>query len=82
MGEFTRKFLCWSKPFIESTFGFQAFGKQVQIGGCELDREDDEKFKININIPYIVEERWMKSAELVRLNHIFNEMTHIPSAVT
>ena len=74
IGEFTRRFLCWSKPFIESTFGFQAFGKQIQIGACEMDMEEDEKFKININIPYIVEDRWMKSADLVRLNHIFNEM--------
>jgi hypothetical protein len=77
LGELTRRFVCWSKPFIESTFGFQAFGKQVQIGACEMDMEEAEKFKININIPYIVEDRWMKSADLVRLNHIFNEMKYI-----
>lgn len=75
--EYTRRFLCWSKPFIETTFGFQAFGKTIQIGSCELEQEDDEKFKININIPYIVEDRWEKSGDLVRLNHIFHEMTNI-----
>lgn len=74
LGEFTRRFLCWSKPFIESTFKFQAFAKVVQIGACEIDQEDSEKFKININIPYIVEDRWVKSGELVRLNYIFREM--------
>lgn len=79
--EFSRKFLCWSKPFIETMFGFQAFGKQIMIGPCEMDMEDAEKFKININIPYIVEDRWIKSADLVRLDHIFREMTDIPAAV-
>lgn len=78
--EFSRKFICWTKPFIETTFGFQAFGKAVSIGACELDMEETEKFKININIPYIVEDRWQKSGNLVRLNHIFHEMTDIPSA--
>lgn len=79
LGEFSRKFICWTKPFIETTFGFQAFGKSVQIGACEMDMEETEKFKININIPYIVEDRWQKSGDLVRLNHIFNEMTNVPS---
>lgn len=77
LGEYTRRFLCWCKPFIENTFGFQAFGKTIQIGACELEREDTEKFKININIPYIVEDRWEKSGDLVRLNHIFHEMINI-----
>lgn len=74
VGEFSRRFLCWCKPFIEATFHFQAFGKQFQIGACELDMEDSEKFKININIPYIIEDRWTKTAELVQLNHIFSDM--------
>lgn len=79
IGEFSRKFICWSKPFIELTFGFKAFAKSINIGSCEMDREDTEKFKININIPYIVEDRWTKSGDLVRLNHIFREMISIPS---
>ena len=79
LGEFLRRFICWSKPFIESTFHFQAFGKTVQISTCEMDREDTEKFKININIPYIVEDRWTKSGDLIRLNHIFNEMVNSDS---
>lgn len=81
LGELLRRFICWCKPFIESTFRFQAFAKTVQISSCEMDQEDTEKFKININIPYIVEDRWMKSGDLVRLNHIFSEMTNIDQAV-
>ena len=74
VGEFTRRFLCWSKPFIETQFGFQAFGKQVQISQCDMDQEDTEKFKININIPYIIEDRWQKNGDLVRLNHVFQRL--------
>ena len=75
LGEFTRRFRCWCKPFIESTFQFQAFGKVLQIGSCDMDSEDLEKFKININIPYIIEDRWTKTGELVKLNHIFRDLT-------
>lgn len=80
--EFSRRFICWSKPFIETTFGFQAFAKVIQIGACEMDMEDSEKFKININIPYIVEDRWIKSGDLVRLNHVFHEMINSKSSST
>lgn len=78
VGEFTRRFLCWSKPFIETQFGFQAFGKQVQISQCDMDTEDTEKFKININIPYIIEDQWQKTGELVRLNHVFQRLLGNP----
>lgn len=74
VSEYTRKFIMWSKPFIETTFGFQAFAKAVQISTCDLDQEDAEKFKININVPYIIEDRWQKTGNLTRLNYIFKEM--------
>lgn len=78
VGEFLRRFLCWSKPFIETQFGFQAFGKQIQLSQCDMDREDTEKFKININIPYIIEDKWQKTGDLVRLNHVFQRLMGNP----
>ena len=78
LGEFIRKFLCWSKPFIETRFGFQAFGKQIQLSQCDMDREDTEKFKININVPYIIEDTWQKNGNLVRLNHVFQRLMSDP----
>ncbi|CAL9985992.1 hypothetical protein VPHD148_0286 [Vibrio phage D148] len=74
IGELLRRFLCWSKPFIETQFGFQAFGKQINLSQCDMDREDAEKFKININIPYIIEDKWQKTGDLVRLNHVFQRL--------
>lgn len=79
LGEFIRKFLCWSKPFIETRFGFQAFGKQIQLSQCDMDREDTEKFKININVPYIIEDTWQKTGNLVRLNHVFQRLMSDPN---
>jgi hypothetical protein len=75
IAEYVRRFICWSKPFIESTFGFQAFGKQVQVSACEADQEDTEKFKISISIPFIIEDRWKLEGQLTRLNHIFHTLT-------
>ena len=74
LGDCLRKYICWCKPFIETTFGFQAFGKQIQISECDMSEEDTEKFKISINIPYIVEDTWSKEGELVRLNHVFRRL--------
>ena len=74
LGDCLRRYICWCKPFIETTFGFQAFGKQVQISQCDMEQEDTEKFKISINIPYIVEDSWRKDSELVRLNHVFRKL--------
>lgn len=74
VAEIVRKFLCWCKPYIESQFGFQAFGKQINVSECNMDTEDTEKFKINISIPYIVEDRWRITGNLTRLNHIFQEL--------
>ena len=79
IAENTRKFLCWSKPFIETKFGFQAFGKIMQISECMMDQEDVEKFKISINIPYIIEDRWQKTDNLIRLNHVFRKL--VPDTV-
>lgn len=78
IGESVRRFFCWSKPLIEAMFQFQSFASVIQIGMCEMDLEDTEKFKISINIPYTVEDRWTRSADLDRLNYIFKELTTKP----
>tara|TARA_R110002074_G_scaffold204126_1_gene372323 strand:+ start:495 stop:1052 length:558 start_codon:yes stop_codon:yes gene_type:complete len=75
LSEFLRKFICWTKPFIENRFGFQAFCKQFVISPCDQDVEDIEKFKISISIPFIVEDRWTVNGDLTRLNHIFQKLT-------
>lgn len=75
IGEFLRRFLCWSRQHIESKFGFQAFGRQFIISPCDQDEEDIEKFKISISIPFIVEDRWVLEGHLTRLNHIFHKLT-------
>lgn len=76
LAEYTRRFICWSKPFIETQFGFQAFAKMISVSECMMDQEDVEKFKISINIPYIIEDRWQKTGDLTRLNHVFYKLVN------
>ena len=64
----------WSKPFIEEEFGFQRFAHQVSVSQCMPDRENKEKFKIQIAIPYIVEDRWFTQQVYIRLKAIFQEV--------
>lgn len=74
LAEYVRKFICWSRKYIESQFGFNRFGNQMQISQCDMDLEDTERFKISINIPYIIEEKWETSGNLTRLNHVFHKL--------
>lgn len=74
LAENVRRFLVWSKPFIEEEFGFQRFAHQVSVSSCMPDRENKEKFKIQIAIPYIVEDRWFTQQVYIRLKAIFQEV--------
>lgn len=74
LAENVRRFIVWSKPFIEEEFGFQRFAHQVSVSQCMPDRENKEKFKIQIAIPYIVEDRWFTQQVYIRLKAIFQEV--------
>jgi hypothetical protein len=53
-------FIGWSRPLICDSNGFKELGLPMQIGPCELqvNSEDDEKFQVMVNLPYIREEQW------------------------
>lgn len=74
LAERLRRFICWSKPFIETEFGFQGFARQMQISPCMPDRENKEKFKIQISIPYSIEDRWSSTQFYIKLKSIFQEI--------
>ena len=74
LAEQIRRFIGWSKPFIESEFGFQAFARQVQISPCIPDRENKEKFKIQLVIPFSIEDRWETKQVYIKLKAIFQEI--------
>jgi hypothetical protein len=74
ISDYLRKFLSWSRPLIESKFGMQRFGSDIDISVCEMVGEDTEKFKITISVPYIVEDRWKVTDYSMRISHIFRKL--------
>jgi hypothetical protein len=53
-------FIAWSRPLICDTQKFKEFGMPMQVGTCDLlpNQEEDEKFQVVIQLPYIKEEQW------------------------
>lgn len=74
IGDFVRIFISWSKPFLELDFGFQAYARELTISECMPDREDKEKFKIVVTIPYRVEDGWTTESISFRLKNIFLDL--------
>lgn len=74
IGDFVRILISWSKPYLELDFGFQAYAREMQLSECMPDREDKEKFKIVVTIPYRVEDGWMTESDAFRLKNIFLDL--------
>lgn len=74
IGDYVRILISWSKPYLELDFGFQAFAREMQLSECMPDREDKEKFKIVVTIPYRVEDGWMTESDAFRLKNIFLDL--------
>jgi hypothetical protein len=53
-------FLAWSRPFICGSQGLREAVFPMDIGNCQLlpMSEDDEKYSITVNMPFMHEERW------------------------
>lgn len=74
LAESLRRYLLWTREYIENYFGFQRFADQIVISECLLDTEDKEKFKIQINVPYRVEDRWVVTEFHMKLKKVFMDV--------
>lgn len=59
---------------FEADFGFQRFGWDISISECDQSDEDKEKFKIQVQIPYIVEDRWNYTPDSILLKKIVGDV--------
>lgn len=75
LAETIRRYLTWSRGDLEARFGFQRFADRVFISECSLDSEDREKFKIQVNVPYRIEDRWFVTKFHMKLKHVFTQVT-------
>ena len=68
-------FIVWSRPFLCDSMGFKDFGLPMQVSEAELAQEDTEKFKVTIQLPYMVEEDWRVNQEALKLRGFFTEFS-------
>lgn len=78
LGEAIRRFVTRNRPMFEEEFGFQRFGHTVVISECDQSDEDKEKFKIQVQIPYIVEDRWKYTPDTILLKRIIGDVRVTP----
>lgn len=74
LGEAIRRFITRNRPMFEGEFGFQRFGWDISISECDQSDEDKEKFKIQVQIPYIVEDRWNYTPDSILLKKIVGDV--------
>lgn len=74
LGEAIRRFITRNRLMFEQEFGFQRFGWQIMISECDQVDEDKEKFKIQVQIPYIVEDRWNYTPDSILLKKIVGDV--------
>ncbi len=59
LSDMVHHFLTWSRPDICDSQGFKEFAMPMNVSTCSpTDREDTEKFQIQIQVPWIREEHW------------------------
>lgn len=76
LADMASHFILWSRPFLCSTQGFKEFGLPMTVGECELDAgaEDGvEKFRVQIQLPYMKEEHWRVANDAVKIKNIFQQ---------
>jgi hypothetical protein len=64
-------FIAWTRPMICDTQNFKEFGLPMSVSNCApTGPEDDEKFQVVVNLPYIKEEEWIVRDDGIILKNI------------
>ena len=70
-------FIAFTRGILTTSQGFLKFGLPLSVSSCEPDKEDIEKFKVMLTIPYVFEDHWMVTFDAVKYKTmyltIFNE---------
>jgi hypothetical protein len=64
-------FIAGTRPFICNDMGFKEFGLDMGVSSCEVDREDTEKFKVVLNVPYSYEDHWMVRFDAIKFKAMY-----------
>lgn len=64
-------FIAGTRPLLAMSQGFHDFGLPMSVSACEVDKEDTEKFKVTMNIPYSYEDIWQVTFDAVKYKSMY-----------
>lgn len=67
-------FLIWSRPLLCDTQGFNELGLPMQVSECAPDKESTEKFKVVINLPFMMEEDWRVNQDALKIKDFYLDL--------
>jgi hypothetical protein len=77
-------FLAWSRPLICSSQGLHEAVFPMDISPCQLlpMSEDDEKYQVTVNMPFIQEERWHVGNQAIILKDIQYQLNLVATEIS
>lgn len=84
MTDMVAHFIAGTRPIICNTLGFQDFGLDMNVSSCDVDKEDTEKFKVTINLPYSFEDHWQVKFDSIKFKTMYLSLVNAdyPAEVT
>ncbi len=71
MTDMVTHFIAATRPLIMNTLDFNDYGLPMNVSTCDIDKEDTEKFKVVINVPYRVEDHWQVTHDSVKFKSMY-----------
>jgi hypothetical protein len=79
LADMVMHFVGWTQPLLCDTQGWKQFGLPMQISDCNITGGEDPnvvKFQVQINIPWLKEERWMTRTDGPELKKLLIQVTN------
>lgn len=64
-------FIAGTRVILMNELNFSDFGLDLNVSSCEVDKEDTEKFKVTINVPYRFEDHWQMKMDAIKFKSIY-----------
>lgn len=79
LADMVMHFIGWTQPLLCDTQGWKQFGLPLQVSDCMITGGEDPsvvKFQVQINLPWLKEERWLSRTDGPELKKLLLEVTN------
>jgi hypothetical protein len=79
LSDMVTHFIIWSQPLLCDTQGWKQFGLPLSVSDCNITAGEDPgivKFQVQVNVPWLKEERWLARTDGPELKKLLLEVTN------